>query len=98
MTHNLTYIGADPAVVGVVPLPENWPAANHEEPDAAIFAEKIAHGSYRTWRTTDGDEPQYNEGVSEGAASLGSTVLPNADTAGTVQPAETPPTPDASAS
>lgn len=42
----LKYIGPDPAVVGIVPLPEGWPAADGDEPDAALAAEKIASGNY----------------------------------------------------
>lgn len=61
MTHTLTYIGPDPAVVGVVPLREGWPAANHEEPDALVSAAKVLSGMYRYWRAEDGDVPQYNE-------------------------------------
>lgn len=61
MTHNLTYIGADPAVIGVVPLREGWPAANHEELDAEKQEAKIASGAYRYWRAEDGNVPQYNE-------------------------------------
>lgn len=61
MTHNLTYIGPNPAVVGVVPLPEGWPAANHTERDAALVDEKRESGAYRTWRPEDGDTPRYDE-------------------------------------
>lgn len=43
----LEYVGPDPAVVGIVPLPEGWPALDHEEPDAAVAAEKVASGNYR---------------------------------------------------
>ncbi|MGI8423584.1 MAG: hypothetical protein ACR2NO_05655 [Chloroflexota bacterium] len=43
----LIYIGPDPADVGVVPLPEGWSAANHEEPDIDLAAEKVASRMYR---------------------------------------------------
>lgn len=46
-TGRLTYVGPDPAVVGLVPLPEGWPAADHEENDQALAAEKIASGYYK---------------------------------------------------
>lgn len=42
----LRYIGADPAEVGVVPLPEGWPAADHEEADETLGAAKVESGSY----------------------------------------------------
>lgn len=44
----LRYVGPEPHEVGVVPLPEGWPAADHEEPDAAKRAEKLAHRQYQT--------------------------------------------------
>lgn len=43
----LIYTGKTLAEVGVVPLPEGWPAFNHDEPDEAAAAEKVASGSYR---------------------------------------------------
>lgn len=42
----LRYTGPDPAEVGVVPLPEGWPAVDHDEPDAAQRAAKLASGAY----------------------------------------------------
>ena len=42
----LKYTGPDPQVLGVVPLPEGWPAADHDEPDAELAQEKIASGNY----------------------------------------------------
>lgn len=42
----LVYIGPNPATVGIVPLPEGWPALDHEEPDEALAAEKVESGSY----------------------------------------------------
>lgn len=44
----LKYVGPDPAVVGVVPLPEGWPALDHEEPNEQRAAEKLASGSYKS--------------------------------------------------
>lgn len=44
---DLIYIGPSPAEVGIVPCPEGWPAANHNEPDEALAAEKVASGLYR---------------------------------------------------
>lgn len=38
----LRYIGPDPALVGVVPLPEGWPAAEHAELNDELRAEKLA--------------------------------------------------------
>lgn len=31
---------------GVVPLPEGWPASDHEEPDKDLAREKIKSGNY----------------------------------------------------
>lgn len=42
----LIYAGPDPEVVGVVPLPEGWPARDHEEGDAELAAAKLASGMY----------------------------------------------------
>lgn len=42
----LRYIGPDPETVGVVPLPEGWPATDHEEAEPARRAEKLASGKY----------------------------------------------------
>lgn len=42
----LRYIGPAPADAGVVPLPEGWPAADHDEPEPAIRAAKVASGMY----------------------------------------------------
>lgn len=55
-TKRLTYVGPDPAVVGVVPLPEGWPAADHEELNEALAAEKLASGFYKG----DGPAPVVN--------------------------------------
>lgn len=43
----LIYTGKTIEEVGVVPLPEGWPTADHEEPDKALAKEKIASGNYR---------------------------------------------------
>ena len=43
----LEYTGPDPAAVGIVPLPEGWPAEDHEEPDAVQRAAKVASGRYK---------------------------------------------------
>lgn len=42
----LRYIGESPTVAGVVPLPEGWPALNHDEPNDELRAEKLASGKY----------------------------------------------------
>ena len=46
-TSALHYIGPAP-VLGVVPLPEGWPALDHEEPDADLRAKKLSSGLYET--------------------------------------------------
>lgn len=43
----LIYIGPDPATVGVVPLPEGWPAESHEETEETVAAAKLASGMYQ---------------------------------------------------
>lgn len=43
----LEYLGPDPNDLEVVPLPEGWPAASHDEPDAEVAAAKVASGAYR---------------------------------------------------
>ena len=42
----LRYVGPAPAEVGMVPLPEGWPAAAPSETDLAVLAEKLASGMY----------------------------------------------------
>lgn len=41
----LHYIGADHGL-GAIPLPEGWPAEDHEEPDETVAAAKVASGHY----------------------------------------------------
>lgn len=43
----LQYVGPAPAGVGLVPLPEGWPAADHFENDERLLKEKLASGMYR---------------------------------------------------
>lgn len=45
-TTTLRYVGPDPATTGVVPLPEGWPAADHDEPNPDRYAAKVASGMY----------------------------------------------------
>ncbi len=52
----LRYIGEDPEAVGVVPLPEGWPATDHEEPEPARRAEKLASGKYIVAPATTSEE------------------------------------------
>lgn len=42
----LHYLGPKPAIDAALPLPEGWPAADHDEPDPAIAAAKLASGLY----------------------------------------------------
>lgn len=42
----LKYIGKTLEEVGVVPLPEGWPAADHDEKDPAVLKAKLASGNY----------------------------------------------------
>lgn len=53
----LVYVGPDPAIVGVVPLPEGWPAFDHEETDQARASEKVASGSYVPAEPFEATEP-----------------------------------------
>lgn len=41
----LKYVGPGPDV-SALPLPEGWPAEDHDEPNAAVRAEKLASGMY----------------------------------------------------
>jgi hypothetical protein len=55
----LRYIGPRDVVDGVLPLPEGWPAADHDEPDEALAEAKLARGltrAARRRRTTMDDE------------------------------------------
>lgn len=42
----LTYHGPEQRADGALPLPEGWPAADHDEPDEARAAAKVASGLY----------------------------------------------------
>jgi hypothetical protein len=42
----LTYTGPSGPDI-TLPLPEGWPAADHDEPDEATAAAKLASGLYR---------------------------------------------------
>lgn len=48
----LIYTGETIDQAGVVPLPEGWPAADHDEPDRAIAAAKLTSGVYREPEST----------------------------------------------
>lgn len=41
----LVYIGPDPGT-GAIPLPEGWPAEDHDEPNGETAAAKVASGMY----------------------------------------------------
>ena len=45
-TTRLIYIGPERRPGDVVPLPEGWPAAGHDEPDDDVRAAKLASGMY----------------------------------------------------
>lgn len=44
----LTYCGPDIPAGSAIPLPEGWPAADHDESDAAVAEAKVASGNYRS--------------------------------------------------
>lgn len=57
----LIYVGPSPAEAGLVPLPEGWPAAEHDEPDRDRGRAKLESGFYKRKRAlrpepTRGDE------------------------------------------
>jgi hypothetical protein len=52
----LRYVGP-PAGRGVPPLPEGWPAQDHEEPDPDVAGRKLASGLYQP----AGSTPPENE-------------------------------------
>jgi hypothetical protein len=83
MTHNLTYIGPDPVRVGVVPLQEGWPAANHSELRPDVVEQKLASGMYRWWEASDGDEPHYRSAVADIPTPLGAPQEDAGDSEGT---------------
>lgn len=41
----------------VLPLPEGWPARDHDEPDQAVAAEKLASGLFATVEPEKPAEP-----------------------------------------
>ena len=45
-----------------IPTPQGWPAADHEEPDKALYKEKIASGFY----APVGDAPASDSPVTGG--------------------------------
>lgn len=51
----LEYVGPAPAPGAAVPLPEGWPAADHDEPDRQAAAAKLASGLYRRPRKVKED-------------------------------------------
>ena len=52
----LRYIGPERSHGGSLPLPEGWPAADHDEPDAALAAEKLRPVSIKVvHRQPDGE-------------------------------------------
>lgn len=54
----LKYVGISPADNGgIVPLPEGWPAADHDEDDEALAAEKLASGKYQQDKSAPPAEP-----------------------------------------
>ena len=42
----LRYVGQHIAAAGIVPLPEGWPAQDHDEPRPGVAADKLASGAY----------------------------------------------------
>ena len=71
----LIYTGPDPAVVGIVPLPEGWPAADHDEEDAEVAKAKVASGNYsRAPKALR--EPQDERAADAGAAAPGRVSNP----------------------
>lgn len=46
----LTYHGPEQTADGALPLPEGWPAADHDEPNQEVAAAKVASGLYREKR------------------------------------------------
>lgn len=79
----LKYTGPSTAETGVVPLPEGWPATDHEELDPAIAAAKLAFRVYRTGDTKGRPTGAYAyieaRPLAQVAASAGDTPAP-ADT------------------
>ncbi|GIW18739.1 MAG: hypothetical protein KatS3mg064_1896 [Tepidiforma sp.] len=53
----LRYLGPDPAIDAALPLPEGWPAADHDEPDPGLAARKLASGLYGRGDAAEPDRP-----------------------------------------
>lgn len=75
----LRYIGPVPETVGGVPLPEGWPAADHEEPDEEIAAAKLEFRLKGSRVADDGTVetvwggPAYAQGATGGEVTLSGT-------------------------
>lgn len=50
----LHYLGHEPG--GAIPLPEGWPAFDHEEPDIEVASAKIASGKYQALADQEADD------------------------------------------
>ncbi|MCX7619026.1 hypothetical protein [Tepidiforma sp.] len=68
----LRYLGPDPAIDAALPLPEGWPAADHDEPDPAAAAAKLASGLYAEHAARGGRrraEPDHEQEVTDAGDS-----------------------------
>jgi hypothetical protein len=54
----LRYIGISPVENGgTVPLPEGWPAADHDEDNEELAAQKVASGNYEAIAPAPASKP-----------------------------------------
>lgn len=68
----LHYLGPDPTIDAALPLPEGWPAADHDEPDTAAAAAKLASGLYAERQSRGGrrrGEPEPEQEVTDAGDS-----------------------------
>lgn len=51
------------AGLGAIPLPEGWPAEDHDEPDDRVAAAKLATGMYEAAGAVEAPAAPVTEGV-----------------------------------
>lgn len=59
----LRYVGPAPGPDRTLPLPEGWPAADHDEPDPVVAEAKVQSGLYKRARR---ERPAQEQEVTDG--------------------------------
>jgi hypothetical protein len=90
----LVYTGPDyESSPGAIPLPVGWTAADHEEPDEALAAEKCASGLYEALIAADGRTVRGKvTNITPDPVDVDPTEIPPADPDGTPDPVDVDPT------